>query len=298
MRYKLFVISVFSILVSCKAQSDQEWDDFLNHFPEKTIYSLDSLDFLFKKYHGSTDTIAPMLINKIVWKKPDRKTKSPIDIDFLLIDKQDYSPIFGSLYEGDPTYPIAKITTEFGFILIYLIESEYFRLEGYNFNFHIFNNKREHVSGLAFKYAPPHERVRNLVYPQVIDENHFLVRNILAESLINPNMSDEKWLVKIREDGMLHVVWMVSDWSTQVEGSIPVEDDYLEIRSVYDFYINDPDGFTNLRENSTTQSSVLEEIPANQQLTVIDISKNWWKVISKSGNIGYVHKSRIAMKEK
>ncbi|MFN3137465.1 MAG: SH3 domain-containing protein [Allomuricauda sp.] len=298
MKNKLLAIICLFVMVSCKAQYVKDWESFLSRFPERTIYSLDSLDFFFKKYHGTNDTISPRLINKVIWNKPDKKTKSDIDIDFVLIDKLDYSPIFGIPYDGDPTYPIAKINTEFGFVLIYLVESEYFRSEGYGFNLHTFNEDKKHISGLAFDYAPPQEQVTDLVYPEVIDENHFLVTNILAESLINPGMNIEKWLVEIRGDGMLHVVWMVSEWSTQVEGSIPVDDGYLEVRSIYDFYIEDPDGYTNLREEPTTKSEVLEEIPEKQKLTIVDISKNWWKVITNKGNIGYVHRSRIAMKKK
>lgn len=299
MKNKLLAIICLFAMVSCKAQNGKDWDDFLSRFPERTIHSLDSLNFFFKKYHGTNDTISSGLINKVIWNKPDKKTKSDIDIDFVLIDKLDYSPIFGIPYSSDKTYPIAKIKYKSITILLYMIEHDNeVGIFGYNFNLHVFNKEKEHISGLAFKYAPPQEQVRDLIYPEVIDENHFLVTNILAESLINPGMNIEKWLVEIRGDGMLHVVWMVSEWSTQVEGSIPVEDDYLEIRSVYDFYINDPDGYTNLREGPTTRSKVLEEIPVNQSLTVIDISKNWWKVITQKENIGYVHKSRLAMKKK
>lgn len=298
MKNKILIIICLYALVSCRAQSINNWDKFLSHFPEKTIHSLDSLNFFFEKYHGTNDTIGSMLINKMIWKTETYEIKTKINNSVLLIDTLYRLPVFGIPYEDDPTYPIAKINLESGFILVYLIESEYFRSEGYNYNLHIFNNKNEHISGLAFKYAPPQEQVTDLVYPKVIDESHFLVTNILAESLINPGMNIEKWLVKIREDGMLHVVWMVSDWSTQVEGSIPVDDDYLEVRSIYDFYIEDPDGYTNLREEPTTKSEVLEEIPEKQKLTIVDISKNWWKVITNKGNIGYVHRSRIAMKKK
>lgn len=298
MKNTLVSLLLLSGVLSCKAQIDSNWDSFLSHFPKRSLYCLDSLDYYFKKHHGTLDTIANYNIHKYIWDDEFDGPELKIDNEVLLIDDLYRSPIFGSPWAGNPTYPISKIDFKQGFILVYLAESMHFRAEGYNFNLHVFNNDKKHISGLAFEYAPPHEPVTDLVYPEVIDDTHFLVTNILAEQLVNPNMSLEKWLVNIREDGMLHVVWMRSNWADEVEGSFPLADDYVEIRSVYDYYIEDPDGYTNLRQKPTTQSKVLEEIPAKQVITVVDISKKWWTVKTKAGNIGYVHKSRIAKRYK
>ncbi len=300
MLYKLTTFFLLITITSCNAQNDMEWNNLVSHFPKRTLYCLDSLNSYFKKYHGTFDTIAPYDVSKHIWKNPGSGlSRARIDNKVLLIDTPYRSPIFGDPYIGQPTYPIAKIEYDSVFILLYLSESNYFWAEGYNINMHVFNKENKHISGLAFKYAPPNERVWELVYPEVIDERHFLVTNILTEQLVNPSMGSEKWMVEIREDGMLHVVWMRSNWCCEeIENTFYYEDDYVEIRSYYDYYIQDPDGYTNLREATNTRSKVLEKIPDGQVLTILDISKKWWKVKTASGKIGYVHKSRIAKKKK
>ncbi|WP_435578438.1 SH3 domain-containing protein [Gilvibacter sp.] len=61
--------------------------------------------------------------------------------------------------------------------------------------------------------------------------------------------------------------------------------------------INDPDGYTNLREQSSTKSKVIEKILDNQEFEVYvedKLTDDWWFVYNpKTGNSGYIHKSRV-----
>jgi hypothetical protein len=55
----------------------------------------------------------------------------------------------------------------------------------------------------------------------------------------------------------------------------------------------DPDGFTNLRKEKNSTSAVLEKVKAGEIVEILDNSDNWWLVVTKLGNKGYVYKTKI-----
>lgn len=57
-------------------------------------------------------------------------------------------------------------------------------------------------------------------------------------------------------------------------------------------YIKSPSGFANLRSKPNKESSTIERIPANQQISYKEVG-TWWEVISQQGNKGYIHSSLI-----
>ena len=57
--------------------------------------------------------------------------------------------------------------------------------------------------------------------------------------------------------------------------------------------INDNDGYTNVREIKRNDAKILTKIYEGEVFAVEKSSENWWKVITKNGIQGYVHKSRI-----
>ncbi|WP_326319288.1 SH3 domain-containing protein [Chryseobacterium salviniae] len=59
------------------------------------------------------------------------------------------------------------------------------------------------------------------------------------------------------------------------------------------FYIDDPDGYTNLRKEKSSSSEVLQKIKSGEFIDLLDNSGDWWQVKTKEGKTGYVHKSRI-----
>ncbi len=63
--------------------------------------------------------------------------------------------------------------------------------------------------------------------------------------------------------------------------------------------IDDPDGYTNVREYSNKNSKVIITVKEKEEFKIIDKTRDWWKIITKDGIIGYMHKSRInIIKEK
>ena len=65
---------------------------------------------------------------------------------------------------------------------------------------------------------------------------------------------------------------------------------YLEF---YEYYISDPDGYTNVREGKSTSSKIIATVDSGLPIRVLDTTGNWWQVMTKDNEIGYIHKSRI-----
>ena len=61
----------------------------------------------------------------------------------------------------------------------------------------------------------------------------------------------------------------------------------------YKYYISDPDGYTNVREGESTSSKIIATVDSGLPIRVLDTTGNWWQVMTKDNEIGYIHKSRI-----
>ncbi len=67
----------------------------------------------------------------------------------------------------------------------------------------------------------------------------------------------------------------------------------------YEYYLKysakiiDSDGYTNLRKDKNSASTILEKIKTGEIVNVLDNSNDWWLVESKSGKKGYVYKTKI-----
>ena len=66
---------------------------------------------------------------------------------------------------------------------------------------------------------------------------------------------------------------------------------YLKAYPLY--YISDPDGYINVREGKSTSSKILGTVKSGEKIEVLDTTGNWWQVMTKDNEIGYIHKSRI-----
>ena len=61
----------------------------------------------------------------------------------------------------------------------------------------------------------------------------------------------------------------------------------------YKYYISDPDGYTNVREGKSTSSKIITTVDSGLPIRVLEPTGNWWQVMTKDNEIGYIHKSRI-----
>lgn len=58
-------------------------------------------------------------------------------------------------------------------------------------------------------------------------------------------------------------------------------------------YINDLDGYTNLRRDKNKKSEIIQKISNNVEISILDDSGDWYLVKTKEENVGYIHNSRI-----
>lgn len=58
-------------------------------------------------------------------------------------------------------------------------------------------------------------------------------------------------------------------------------------------FINDSDGYTNLRKEKNKNSEIIQKININEEVIILDSSEDWYLVETKEKNIGYIHSSRI-----
>jgi len=56
--------------------------------------------------------------------------------------------------------------------------------------------------------------------------------------------------------------------------------------------INDPDGYTNVREGKSSKSDILFKVYRNKRFKIIDNNGSWW-LIEYNGQQGYMYKDRI-----
>jgi hypothetical protein len=59
--------------------------------------------------------------------------------------------------------------------------------------------------------------------------------------------------------------------------------------------INDLDGFTNLRREKNSTSTILEKVKTGESVEVLDNSGDWWLIKTKLGNIGYIYKTKATV---
>ncbi|MFK7113456.1 SH3 domain-containing protein [Flavobacterium oreochromis] len=64
----------------------------------------------------------------------------------------------------------------------------------------------------------------------------------------------------------------------------------------YTYVIKDKDGYVNLREQPNSKSKIIEKLLVDDEVITLDRSGDWWFLISKNKNIGFVHNSRLFLK--
>lgn len=61
----------------------------------------------------------------------------------------------------------------------------------------------------------------------------------------------------------------------------------------YDYVINDPDGFTNLRKDKSSTSVIIQKVKSGEKVEILNDLGNWWLIKTNSGNTGYVYKTKL-----
>lgn len=120
-----------------------------------------------------------------------------------------------------------------------------------------------------------------------IAQNLFKVGPIYTATLQENTVTDFWYKVKTRE-GMTG--WVFGGGCEFVHS--PSYESYPDLHVVQG-YINDPDGYMNLREGPGTDANIITKIYQGQPFFVLSQTGNWWPVKVPNGPGGYMHRSRI-----
>ncbi|MCV9926103.1 SH3 domain-containing protein [Flavobacterium sp. LS1R49] len=80
----------------------------------------------------------------------------------------------------------------------------------------------------------------------------------------------------------------LKDYVENIYGENPDSEDTKIV-----YKIQDLDGYTNLRKEKNSSSAIIEKVKSGEEIEILDDSGDWWFVSTKSGNKGYVYKSKI-----
>ncbi len=134
------------------------------------------------------------------------------------------------------------------------------------------------------------------------DKDFVLLLNNLKEKKINSfwtfyfdkeNLSYPKELEIVLGNEMKNTSKLIFDKIKKSRNKQP-ENILKNKQSVFEVYDND--GYTNLREEKNSTSKIIDKLNTGEEVKIIESIDDWWKILSKTGKTGYVHKSRLRIK--
>ena len=131
-------------------------------------------------------------------------------------------------------------------------------------------------------------------YNIVMKNNTWFLENIIYKTTSNASQNAVIFICDVTQN----IDITKSAWSEKIV-PMPTEnerDKKCRIEKVLgdkNYFINDPDGYTNLRKDKTTTSEILQKINSGKQVEVLDSTGDWFLIKTKEGKEGYVHRSRI-----
>lgn len=130
----------------------------------------------------------------------------------------------------------------------------------------------------------------------IIPENNtWILKNTIYKTMSDMSENAVKYICDVSQN--LDIT--KSGWSEKLN-PIPEESERSKkcrtekiSASTKQYFIQDPDGYTNLRKEKNTSSQIVQKINSGESIDVLDNSGDWYLIKTKEGNKGYVHKSRI-----
>ncbi len=148
--------------------------------------------------------------------------------------------------------------------------------------------------GFTIKTSFPDRGYYEKEYNIILNNNTWLLKNIIYKTMSDISQDAVKYICDVPQD----IDIQKSGWTDKI---IPIPEENVRAKKCRveksqnktAFYIQDSDGFTNLRKEKNSSSQILQKINTGEQVEVLDQNGDWWLVVSKEGKKGYVHKSRI-----
>ncbi|WP_042721259.1 SH3 domain-containing protein [Flavobacterium sp. B17] len=150
--------------------------------------------------------------------------------------------------------------------------------------------------GLEVKTYFPDRGFYEKEYYLIFRNNSWVLQNIIYKTMSGVSEHAVKYICDIYQNiDITKYGWM------EKINPIPEESERnkkcrIESVNTFEFFIEDPDGFTNLRKEKNASSEILQKIKSGENIEVLDNTGDWFLVKTQQGNRGYVHKSRIKSK--
>jgi len=109
------------------------------------------------------------------------------------------------------------------------------------------------------------------------------------------NIDDENRSCRLKgQKYLVSIVYKNNSWIVSSMQKIGSNTTLNNIQEKKVATINDPDGYTNVREAMNTNSKIVAKIYEGERFDTYPSSEsNWWLIKTKKGIKGYIHKSRI-----
>ncbi|WP_333597217.1 SH3 domain-containing protein [Chryseobacterium flavum] len=148
--------------------------------------------------------------------------------------------------------------------------------------------------GFTIKTSFPDRGYYEKEYNIILDNNTWFLKNIIYKTMSDISPDAVKYICDVPQN----IDIQKSGWTDKI---IPIPEEnvrnkkcrVVKSQNKTAFYIQDPDGYTNLRKDKNSSSEIIQKIKTGEQIEVLDQNGDWWFVVSKEGKKGYVHKSRV-----
>ncbi|MFP3831715.1 SH3 domain-containing protein [Chryseobacterium sp. SIMBA_028] len=147
--------------------------------------------------------------------------------------------------------------------------------------------------GFTIKTYFPDRGYYEKEYPIILQNNTWILQNIIYKTMSDVSQDAVKYICDVPQNIDIQKTGWTDKITPIPEENVRDKKCRVEKSQNTSYYIQDADGYTNLRKDKNSSSQILQKINTGEQIDVLDQGGDWWLVISKEGKKGYVHKSRI-----
>ncbi len=128
------------------------------------------------------------------------------------------------------------------------------------------------------------------------DNHSWILKKIIYKTMSDVSENAVKYICEVAQN----IDITKSGWKSKIK-PIPEENNRskkCKIETANEsaerqYSVQDADGYTNLRKEKNSLSEIIQQVKSGENIEVLDNSGEWYRVATKEGNRGYIHKSRI-----
>jgi hypothetical protein len=164
----------------------------------------------------------------------------------------------------------------------------------------ITNKKPEFTFNLAYFLFSNASKIKDKVEPKLLEETLAYLIEVELKYYDDKDLSDNKGYgllnnFYVQNPELLNKFKAKEYYKCALVKKYTQKYLSLSGKDVITFFgtVIDSDEYTNLRKDKSSTSDIVEKVKVGQRIEVLDNAGNWWLVETKSGNKGYVYKTKI-----